>query len=119
MSVFLINPGRVLLCVIQGDIYLICLKFEFAGRLKKKKKKAISNFLSGTFHSENCNVTNHVLYSGVVKAILGVLVERNEKLHDRRMQILNQGKLFGVHNCRIARIGVCSICVFGYLSHRP
>lgn len=69
------NPERFLLCVIQGDIYLICLKFEFSGR---GKKKAISNFFSGTFHSENCNVTNHVLYLGVVRATLGVLVERNE-----------------------------------------
>lgn len=73
MSGFFMNPERFLLCVIQGDIYLICLKFEFL--LEDKKKKAISNFLSGTFHSENCNVTNHVLYLGEVKAVLGVLVE--------------------------------------------
>lgn len=54
-------------------------------------------------------MTNHVLYLGVVKAILGVLVERNEKLHDRRMQILKERELIGVHKYRIARIGVCYI----------
>lgn len=31
------NPERFLFCVIQGDIYLICLEFEFAGREEKKK----------------------------------------------------------------------------------
>lgn len=31
------------------------------------------------------------------------------KLHDRRMQILKEGKQVGVHKCRIARMGVCYV----------
>lgn len=71
MSSFLMNPERFLLCIIQGDIYLICLKFEFA-----RRKRIIPNFLSDTFQSEECNVTYHIACLGLVKAVIGVLVER-------------------------------------------
>ena len=57
-----------------------------------EEKKMIPNFLSDTFHSKNCNVTNPVAYLGVVKAVIGVLVERKLEASGKKNANLKRRK---------------------------
>lgn len=89
MSVFHMNPERFLLCIIQGDIYPICLKFEFA-----RRKKLIPDVLSDIFQSEQCDMTNDIAGLGLVTTALGALVERKSEASWKKNANLRNAKIW-------------------------